>query len=92
MPTTKQRTIECRFHPQKWENDYAIELPVHPHPPVWSVPLAWARENKAIGDDDSYETDRLRDYESAPEWIQNWSGPFYVEILNREEVAYDDAQ
>ena len=65
-----------RFHPQAWQNDYAI--PVDPEGPTdFKVPAA-----ECVGlEADTYESDVLRDHENAPAWVQAWSGPFYIEIL-----------
>ena len=63
------------FHPQAWLNDWATD--VDPEGPtdyeVGGVP----------GDmeDNSYASDRLRDHDNAPDWVKEWSGPFWVEIV-----------
>jgi hypothetical protein len=74
--------LKLRFHPQAWVNGYAID--VDPEGETeWSID--W-NPNEVPPDDDQYESDDLID-ENAPEWIQEFihHGPFYVEILNRED-------
>lgn len=63
------------FHPQAWCNDYAID--VDPGGPTeFEVPDA-----EVVGlQDDSYESDELREHEKAPQWMAEWSGPFYISI------------
>jgi hypothetical protein len=73
--------LQCRFHPQAWVRDYAMD--VDPEGPTdWSVP--WT-EGKPVPSNDDYESDDLRFEGNAPEWVRNWGGPFYVEILNRDD-------
>ena len=78
--------LQCTFHPQAWQNDYAI--PVDPEGPVsWTT--TWP-DNKPLPADDEYETDYLAREADAPLWIQNWQGPFYIEvrpITDRPSVA-----
>jgi len=63
------------FHPQAWQNDYAI--PVDPEGPIrFQVP----DEDTTGLTSDTYESDDLRFHANAPEWIKEWSGPFYIEI------------
>lgn len=67
------KTVTVTFVPQAWVNNYAVE--VDPQGPVsWEVPAA-----KVQGiEPDSYESDALRECDSAPEWVKEWSGPFYI--------------
>ena len=37
-------------------------------------------DNKPLPTDDDYESDYLARESDAPLWIQNWHGPFYVEV------------
>lgn len=81
--------VKLRFHPQAWVNDYAME--VDPEGETdWEIDIrevCWP-----IPEDDSYESDELRLADAAPEWVRDWSGPFWVEILNRDELgACNDA-
>ena len=63
------------FHPQAWSNEYAID--VDPEGPTeFEVPDA----EVAGLEDDTYESDELRDHDNAPRWMADWSGPFYISI------------
>jgi hypothetical protein len=69
-------TIQCIFYPQAWQNDYAI--PVDAEGPVtWTT--NWP-DDKPLPANNDYESDQLARESDAPLWIQNWSGPFYVEV------------
>jgi hypothetical protein len=76
--------VELRFHPQAWQNDNAIDADAEGDTD-WSIPLSDI-ENGVLCDDDSYETDDLRNHSAAPQWVKDWSGPFWVEIVNREDL------
>jgi hypothetical protein len=70
----------CLFHPQAWQNNYAI--PVDPEGET-VFEADWP-DGKELPDDDEYDSDDLRF--QGPKWMQDWSGPFYVEIMNRDEL------
>jgi hypothetical protein len=76
------KRIVATFHPQAWQNDYAI--PVDPEGEVtFDVTdeiLKIGREKALSIRDDEYESDHLRFSSNSPEWIREWSGPFYIEI------------
>jgi hypothetical protein len=78
--TTTTDTVTVIFHPQAWQNDYAI--PVDPEGETEFQVEASAIEGLQ---DDTYESDDLRFHRNAPEWIKEWSGPFYVEIQRKDE-------
>lgn len=70
--------MRVRFHPQAWINDRAIE--VDPQGETeWEVEVV-------VDDveDDTYESDELRLHENAPEWVKDWTGPFFIEVLRGE--------
>jgi len=69
--------IQCTFYPQAWQNDYAI--PVDPDGAVVTWTTTWP-DNKPLPADDDYESDHLARRSDAPLWIQNWGGPFYIEV------------
>ena len=74
--------LSLKFHPQAWVNNYAIEADPE-------GPQEWEAEwdgNAPIPDDNSFESDELR-FLSSPQWVREWRGPFYVEILNRDELS-----
>lgn len=76
------KTIIARFHPQAWVNNYAIA--VDPEGPtefdVTAEIVAMGREAALAITDDDFKGDNLRFAAAAPQWVRNWSGPFYVEV------------
>lgn len=83
-----QATAHIHFEPQAWLRDYAIS--VDPEGDTeFEIPLdcpdLWYKDGQLV-EDHSYESDELRSHPNAPEWIRNWSGPFDVEITNRDEI------
>lgn len=71
--STELKNITVEFVPQAWINDYAVN--VDPEgPTTWEVPVEMVRDVEP----DQYESDDLRFHENAPEWVKEWSGPFYV--------------
>lgn len=77
MTMTTTETVKIRFVPQVWVNDYAME--VDPLGETeFEVPVTDTKGLKT----DSYESDELRFHANAPDWIKEWSGPFYIEIDN----------
>lgn len=76
-----------RFHPQAWQNDYAI--PVDPQGPTeWQV-----EDSAVVGvEDDSYESDDLRFHRNAPKWCRKWRGPFYIEIVRDPMELWDEIE
>lgn len=78
-------TAKVRFHPQAWQDDYAV--PVDPEGETeYEVPIkdATDEEGKIYPDDDP-RSDGLKDHENAPDWVKEWQGPFYITI---EEVDW----
>lgn len=77
-----EKRIIAAFHPQAWLNDYAVE--VDPEGPVafdvTAAILAMPRDRALALEDDDDGTDNLRALPSAPVWIQEWGGPFWVEV------------
>lgn len=69
------------FHPQVWVNDYAID--VDPEGETeWDVTSYLAeRFGTDVPENNSYESDELRWDPKAPAWIQEWAGPFWVELI-----------
>lgn len=88
---SKPRVI-AKFQPQAWVNDYAY--PVDPAgDPEWDVTdeiVAMGREKALALKDDTYESDYLRYSRHAPKWVQEWSGPFYIEIEEAVRSFYGE--
>lgn len=88
-PTTTTRPdVAVTFNPQIWVDapdhldDGAAKqlIPAGNRDPVTFV-VAWedgTEEDGTILPDKSYEANQLRSHPSAPEWVQNWEGPYYV--------------
>jgi len=71
--------LQCTFHPQVWINDNACECDAEGE-------ITFTVLSETVPDDDSYESDDLRFEDDVPEWIKEWSGPFWVEITNRDHI------
>ena len=71
----KNRAV--KFTPQAWVNDNAITVD-----PLGKTewPLD-CDEFPGEFEPDTHESDNLRFSRHAPEWAQDWSGPFYCEII-----------
>lgn len=63
------------FHPQAWLNNYAIEVDPEGDT-MWDCGTV-----PETVEDDSYESDDLRHHPNAPQWVKEWSGPFWIEII-----------
>lgn len=74
--------IIARFHPQAWINNEATE--VDPEGPVefdvTGAILAMPRNEALAMLNDRDESDDLARLDTAPQWIKDWSGPFWVEV------------
>lgn len=85
MTTTKR--IIAKFYPQAWQNDYAIS--VDPEGPTeWDVTyeILLVRKDRALAiQDDRADSDALRFTPNAPQWVKDWSGPFFIEV--EESIA-----
>jgi hypothetical protein len=80
--------LKLRFHPQAWQNDYAIDADPEGETD-WMIPLSDVDLEDSDGElpeDDDDQTDDFRHHLLAPKWVQDWDGPYYVEIVNRDEI------
>lgn len=73
----------AEFTPQAWINDYAVT--VDPQgPTTWDVtdymlsatPEVFAETMKP----DCFASDLLRENSNAPEWVRDWTGPFFITV------------
>jgi len=64
--------IEAEFHPQAWQNDYAI--PVDPEGET-----RWQIHADEL-DPEQSDCDYLKGGPNVPQWVQDWSGPFYITL------------
>ena len=71
-----------------WENDYAVPAEIEDRPTVWEMNLTDVMDfpHGSLPKDDSAQSDSLMGHKSAPQWIREWDGPYWVEIENRLEI------
>lgn len=76
------RRITATFDPQVWVNDNAMSVDPQGDTvfDVTEAVLAMGRERALALKNESHEADELRLSEHAPQWIKDWSGPFYVDV------------
>lgn len=88
--------IRARFQPQAWV--LGVSMEVDPEGETeFAVPLSSGLflpdPQGDFPEDDGYGTDDLRTHEAAPAWVREWTGPFYVEVTNRDEIeAYFESE
>lgn len=75
-----EQRVKVTFHPQAWQNDYAIS--VDPEGETeFTVSLSDATDEEGnLLPDGSYEANALKNCPNAPKWIQKWKGPFYITL------------
>jgi hypothetical protein len=80
LTRTRTEALRATFHPQAWQNNYAI--PVDPKGPTsWLVTAEYAATlPDGWEEPDQYESDALRYDPAAPTWVAGWDGPFWVEV------------
>lgn len=87
------RRLLVTFHPQAWVKDNAIS--VDPGPTeidVTEVVLSMDRDYALTMEDNSYESDGLMHALSAPDWVRNWTGPFYIECHEAIQAYFEGSQ
>lgn len=75
-----------QFVPQMWVRDNAVEVDFT-GPNTWPISdaaVAEAFEAARAGSDWDY----LRDDPSAPFWVREWPGPFYVELVSPDGETF----
>ena len=88
------KRILAVFHPQTWQNDYAINADPEGEVTfdVTDIVLAMSEDKALAIKDDDYDSDDLIHYNGqSPQWMQDWSGPFWVEVED-SIAAYFDAK
>lgn len=81
------QVLECKFTPQAWQNDYAIDV----DPLGETTWIVATPKGTAIPKDCSHDIDAFRDMGTSPKWIRDWSGPFCVAITNRDDLEEYEA-
>ena len=80
--------IAITFNPQKWvDAPYHLDdgadkqlIPVENRDSV-TFEVPWedgTDEEGTVFPDKSYEANQLQSHATAPAWVQNWEGPYYV--------------
>jgi len=88
--TDAKRRLAVTFHPQGWvktsakahESGRKQLVPAEDHDPV-TFRIPWADGTGPDGDvfdDESYEANQLRDHPAAPDWVNDWEGPYFVTL------------
>ena len=93
MKKNQKRVVIAVFHPQAWLNDHAIEVDPQGDTAFDVTPEieAMGREHALALKDDQYNSDNLCDAASAPDWVKDWVGPFWIEV-EEQIVAYYTAK
>jgi hypothetical protein len=88
--------VEATFYPQEWTDspgevhDQGRKqlIPAPERDPVtFTVPRDEATtEDGNVFADESYEANRLQAHPAAPEWVNDWDGPYYVLTDGIEET------
>ena len=85
-----EKKVTATFHPQAWDGNYAVDVK-----PEGNVKFDVTSDIERMGRveamslaDNSDDSDRLAKSDSAPEWIRNWSGPFYVEVQQSVQAYF----
>jgi len=81
LPSDAPR-VEANFNPQAWVGRSAIS--VDPEGETsWDITaeiILMGEEAALQLKNDDYPTDHLRYSAKAPQWVQDWSGPFWIEV------------
>lgn len=79
------KTLKCEFTPQVWIGDNAMTV----DPQGDTIFTVDWPDDEPIPRDNDYGSDHLRLCEGshAPAWIQDYSGPFEIQVINREEFT-----
>lgn len=88
-----QKRIMAEFHPQAWIGDLAAEADAE-GPTQFDVTdavLALGEQGARDIRDDHSTSDELRSGPGAPEWIREWSGPFYVTVEESIREYFENA-
>lgn len=71
------------FHPQVWVNDHAMSADPQ-GPTEWDatrfIQAIPASKRALLLEPDTNDSDALREDPVAPQWIRDWSGPYFVSV------------
>ena len=76
------------FWPQAWVNDYAID--VDPQGETsWEASPEHVEVMRRLGDAaweaSTYESDEWRHDPAAPDWVRDWTGPFWIDVESDDD-------
>jgi hypothetical protein len=83
--------VMAEFTPQVWVGDQTMVVDPQGDT-TWDITaeiVAIGRQKALELQDDQHNTDDLRYTYHAPKWVQDWSGPFYVEVSGQIEAFYE---
>ncbi|WP_262267265.1 MULTISPECIES: hypothetical protein [Microvirga] len=90
MPASGPK-VTAEFTPQAWVGDYAMAVDPEGDT-VWDITaeiVAMGRQKAMELEDDQHNTDDLRYTQNAPKWVQDWGGPFRVEVAEQIQAFYE---
>jgi hypothetical protein len=71
--------VTVTVHLQAWVREQPYE--VDDSPVEFTVPRQDATDDEGnLLPDDTHASDKLKQHENAPTRVQNWQGPYYVEV------------
>lgn len=86
--TDRKDGIEVTFHPQEWvdspgeAHDWGRKqlIPAPDRDPVtFGVPHEDGTDSEGnVYPDESYEANRFQSHAAAPDWVNDWDGPYFV--------------
>jgi|GEM_PF-6798142 hypothetical protein len=84
----------AQFHPQAWINDNATIVDCE-GPAFFDVTevveaCRGVKEKEALLETDSDASDALRDAPTAPRWMRDWDGPFYIKVHEKQFCSEDE--
>ena len=77
----------ARFNPQAWVGDWPLDVKGEGETvaDVTSHMLALSEvQRAAVMVADDYPSDDVRFWEGVPGWWADWSGPFYIEVVEED--------
>jgi hypothetical protein len=83
--------VLAEFTPQAWVGDHAMSVDPEGDT-VWDITaeiVAMGRQKVLELEDNQYNSDDLRHSHNAPKWVQDWSGPFSVEVAEQIQAFYE---
>jgi hypothetical protein len=83
--------VMAEFTPQVWVGDQTMVVDPQGDT-TWEITaeiVAMGRQKALEMQDDQHNTDDLRYTLNAPKWVQDWEGPFYIEVSEQIEAFYE---